>query len=409
MVHICYNFDRIEINSYLVNAVQMNKPIVRAQLETVLSDLREYPAVALLGPRQCGKTTLAKSLGGSYFDLEKTADQVRLDLEWDETVKAKQLVILDEAHALPEVFPRLRSAVDKDRERNGRFLLLGSISPVLMRNVSQSLAGRIAYVDLTPFLYHELPHKAAQRLWLMGGFPKGGVLEPRKFVGWQRNYLRSLAQRDLPAWGLAAKPITTMRLFSVLGAAHGSIWNASQVGSALGLSYHTINDYVDFLEGVFLIRRVMPFASSVRKRIFKRPKIYWRDSGLLHYLLKVASIEDLFDAPQAGRSWESFVIEQILCALDVTGRTPQPYFWHTSNRAREIDLVLEFGREKWAVEIKLTASPNTHDMAALNASADIIGAKRRFLVSNTREVIEAGDKVSCNLPWLAAKILAKEI
>ncbi len=393
----------------LINTKKMNTPIIRAQLDAVQRSLRRSPAVSLRGARQCGKTTLAESLGGSYYDLEKEIDHVRLDANWDAAIKGQQLVTLDEAHAMPQVFPRLRSAIDMDRKRNGRFLLLGSISPVLMRKVSQSLAGRIALVDLTPFLYQELPPEAAQRLWLMGGYPDGGVLAPKEFGDWQEDYLTLLAQRDFPEWGFPAHPAATMRFFSVLGATHGAIWNASQVGSALNLTSPTINSYLDFLEEAYMIRRLMPFSSNMRKRIFKRPKIYWRDSGLLHWLLNVSSIDDLYNKRKEGVSWEGYVIEQILGALAATGRKPQPYFWHTSNGAREIDLVLEFGREIWAVEIKVASSPNSRDWTSLNASADVIGAKRRFLVTQTAEVVDAGDKAACNLPWLTAKIMAQEI
>ncbi len=164
-----------------------------------------------------------------------------------------------------------------------------------------------------------------------------------------------------------------------------------------------------FLEGAFLIRMLWPFAPSGHKRKFKRPKFYWRDSGLLHSLLNVSSMEDLHVNLQAGRSWEGYVIEQILGALDATGRSPDPFFWHSSYDAREIDLVLDFVREKWAVKTIHSANPDPSFFASLDAGADIIGAKRRFLVSQTEEVVDVGDKVLCNLPWLASKIMAKEI
>ncbi len=387
----------------------MNMPILRAQMDAVQRALLRSPAVALQGPRQCGKTTLAKSLGGAYFDLERPEDRLRLDANWDAVAEAQQLVILDEAHTVPELYPLLRSEIDRDMERKGRYLLLGSISPALMRNVTQSLMGCLALVELTPFLLHELPQQTARHLWLMGGFPKGGALNPEDFGDWQNGYLTMLAERDLPAWGLPSRPKKTKHLLSALGEAHGSIWNASQVGSALGLSYHTINSYLDILEGAFLVRRLMPFASSKRKRTFKRPKIHLRDSGLLHSLLNVASLEDLHVNIQAGRSWKGFVIEQILGALAAKGRRPRAYYWRTSHDAREIDLVLDFGREKWAVHSVLTTDPSDQAFAALDAGADIIGAKQRILVSQSESVVEAEDKVSCDLEWLTAKIAAQEM
>ncbi len=252
----------------------------------VLDRLEDFPAVALVGPRQCGKTTLAQAIGGVYFDLEQESERLRLDLEWDDLTRAKDLVVLDEAQSWPEVFTRLRGAIDRDRKRTGRFLLLGSVSPSLMLQVSQSLAGRLSLVELTPLLYAELRTKASRsRRWLLGGYPDGGVLEPKRYPRWQIDYLALLTQRDLPAWGLPAKPQVTDRLLRMLAALHGQTWNASQVGQSLGLSYHTVNTYLDYLVGTFLIRRLQPFQANIRKRLVKRPKVYWRDSGLLHALL----------------------------------------------------------------------------------------------------------------------------
>lgn len=208
----------------------------------VLTRLATYPAVAVLGPRQCGKTTLARSLGGHYFDLEQEPERLRADLEWDGLAAGKGLVIFDEAQSWPEVFVRLRGAIDQDRTRTGRFLLLGSVSPSLMVQVSESLAGRLSLVELAPFLWTELATTASrERLWLCGGYPDAGVLEPRAYPQWQRDYLTLLVQRDLPNWGLPARPQTTDRLLRMLAALHGQVWNASQVGQSLGLSYQTVN------------------------------------------------------------------------------------------------------------------------------------------------------------------------
>ena len=198
---------------------------VRRQL---MVRLAAYPAVALIGPRQCGKTTLARSMAGVYFDLEQEPERLRLDLEWDGLVAGKALVILDEAQSWPEIFARLRGAIDDDRRRMGRFLLLGSVSPSLMHHVSESLAGRLSLVELTPLLSTELRAKASRdRLWFRGGYPDGGVLEPGPYPRWQLDYLALLAQRDLPAWGLPAKPQTTDRMLRMLAVLHGTIWNAA--------------------------------------------------------------------------------------------------------------------------------------------------------------------------------------
>ena len=370
----------------------------------VLERLAASPAVALIGPRQCGKTTLALSMDGVYFDLEQLPERLRLDLEWDKLVAAKKLVILDEAQAWPDVFPRLRGAIDGDRKRMGRFLLLGSVSPSLMVQVSESLAGRLSLVELTPFLGTELKNKPSrERRWLCGGYPDGGVLVPSNYPRWQLDYLALLGQRDLPTWGLPAKPQTTSRLLRMLAAIHGQVWNASQVGQSMGLSYQTVNSYLDYLVGAFLIRRLPPYRANIRKRLVKSPKIYWRDSGLLHALLNITNRNTLLVQPWVGASWEGFVIEQAIGELTSLGKNFEAYYFRTSD-GYELDLVLDFGKERWAIEIKLTSSPGPADMAHLDKTADMIGAKRRFLVSQTRRPTGDEKRASCNLADLIARL-----
>lgn len=365
----------------------------------VRSRLAASPAVAIVGPRQCGKTTLARSLGGVTYDLELEADRVRLDVEWESKIAGRPLLILDEAQAWPAVFPRLRAAIDADRRRNGRFLLLGSVSPALMKEVSESLAGRLSLVELTPFQWSEMPPgETRERLWLCGGFPAGGILRPARFPAWQNDYLALMAQRDLPAWGLPAKPQVTARLFRMLAAVHGQAWNASQIGQSLGLSYHTVNGYVDFLEGAFLIRRLRPFHANIGKRLTKSPKVTWRDTGLLHALLNVADRETLLSQPWAGASWEGFVIEQIVNEAARLGVGAEPFFFQTSD-GHEIDLLLDLGKEKWAFEVKLSTEPSLGDWERLNKVAEMAGAKRRFLVSRASRATGDGERGTGNLDW----------
>jgi predicted AAA+ superfamily ATPase len=368
---------------------------IRRQL---IERLKAYPAVAMVGPRQCGKTTLARSIRGVYYDLEHEEDRLRLDLEWDALVAGKNLAILDEAQSWPEVFTRLRGAIDRDRRRMGRFLILGSVSPSLMIRVSESLAGRLSIVELTPFLWTELRGKPSrERRWLCGGYPDGGVLDRKQYPRWQLDYLTLLAQRDLPTWGLPAKPQTTDRLLRMLAAVHGRTWNASQVGRSLGLSYQTVNSYLDYLAGAFLIRRLRPYQTNIRKRLIKNPKVYWRDSGLLHALLMVSDERTLLMQPWVGASWEGFVIEQAIGELSSRGCAFEAYYFRTSDQY-ELDLVLDLGRDRWAVEIKLTASPGPADMARLDQAADLIGASRRFLVSQVGRSFGDEKRASCNLP-----------
>jgi predicted AAA+ superfamily ATPase len=366
--------------------------------------LKTYPAVVLVGPRQCGKTTLAKSMAGAYFDLEQETERLRADLEWDALIAGGRLAILDEAQSWPELFPRLRGAIDRDRKRMGRFLLLGSVSPSLMGQVSESLAGRLSVIELTPFLWTELKAMLPrERRWMYGGYPDGGVLKPRRYPRWQLDYLSLLAQRDLPLWGLPAKPQTTDRLLRMLAAIHGQTWNATQVGQSLGLSYQTVNSYVDYLVGAFLIRRLPPYQGNIRKRLIKSPKVYWRDSGLLHALLNVPDERNLLAQPRVGASWEGFVIEQVIGELSAQGRVFDAYCFRTSDQY-ELDLVLDLGSERWALEVKLSASPGPADMTRMEKAADLIGASRRFLVSQVARSTGDEKRASCNLSGLIERL-----
>lgn len=380
----------------------------RSASALVATRLRASPAVALVGPRQCGKTTLAQAMAlrrrGTYFDLEQPADRLRIDVGWEEFTARDSLIVLDEAQAYPEVFNRLRGAIDRRRARKGRFLLLGSVAPALMTRVSESLAGRLAIVELTPLTLGELPAKSARdRLWLTGGYPDGGVRAAGAFPRWQRDYLTLLAQRDLPAWGLPATAQVTERFFRMLAAVHGQNWNASTLGQSLGLSYHTVNSYLDWLEGAFLIRRLPSYHANIGKRLVKAPKVYWRDPGLLHALLGVRTADELLGQPWVGASWEGFVIEQAIAAMLQRGEPANAHFFRTSD-GREIDLLINVGRELWAIEIKLTSSPSEAEFQRLDQTADLVRADRRIMVSRVADPIDGGRRVSANLAWLVERL-----
>jgi predicted AAA+ superfamily ATPase len=369
----------------------------RASAPFLRSTLRRFPAVTLVGPRQCGKTTLAREIGGEYFDLEQESDRVRLDLEWTRLVAGRTRVILDEAQTHPAVFPRLRAAIDADRSRNGRFILLGSVSPALMRSVSESLAGRMAVIELTPFLWNELAARPMRsRLWLMGGFPDGGVRRPAAFPQWANSYLRLITERDLPALGIPCTPQVTQKLLRMMAALNGQQWNASELGRSMGVNYQTVTRYVDFIEGAFLLRRLPAFHANLSKRLVKAPKIHWRDTGLLHATLGIDSDDALRHHPAVGASWESFVVEQALGMLAALGVPHSAFHFRTSD-GYELDLVLESGRERWAVEIKLTSDPSPHDLARLEKCAAMVSATRAILVSQV--AADAGDKhrLSCGI------------
>lgn len=381
--------------------------IAREMTALVRARLKDYPAVGLVGPRQTGKTTLARAISSVYFDLEQPAERIRLDLQWAALLKQKKLIVLDEVQAWPDVFPRLRGAIDADRKRAGRFLLLGSVSPSLMQHVSESLAGRLGLVELAPLLCTELADVPLTERWLRGGFPEGGVMGGGRFPQWQLDYLTLLAQRDLPVWGLPAKPAVTDRLLRMTAAVHGQIWNASQVGQSLGLSYHTVNSYLDFLEGAFLLRRLPPWLPNLKKRLVRSPRVYWRDSGLLHALLGVREAGELLHQPWVGASWEGFVIGQVVEFLAARGVTVAPHYFRTAD-GYEVDLVFKLGRRLWAVEVKLTSSPAQTDFARFDAAADLIGADRRVLVAQVVETTYNGKAGIASLSGLL-ELLAKEI
>jgi predicted AAA+ superfamily ATPase len=380
-----------------------------ARLVTTLVEARleDYPAVGLVGPRQAGKTTLARALSAVYFDLEQPGERLRLDVQWEALMKQRKLVVLDEAQAWPEVFPRLRGAIDGERKRVGRFLLLGSVSPALMHQVAESLAGRLAPVELAPLLGAELPRVPLAERWLRGGYPEGGVMGGGRFPQWQLDYLTLLAQRDLPLWGLPAKPAVTDRLLRMTAAVHGQIWNASQVGQSLGLSYHTVNSYLDFLEGAFLVRRLPPWLPNLKKRLIRSPRVYWRDSGLLHALLGVREASELLHQPWVGASWEGFVIGQVVEWMAAKGRPVEPHYFRTTD-GYEVDLVFKLGRQVWAIEVKLTSSPAQADLARFNAAADLFDADRRVLVAQVGETIFNGKSGIASLPGLL-ELLAQEM
>ncbi len=366
--------------------------------------LERSPAVVLVGPRQCGKTTLARDLPGIvYFDLERDSDRLRLDVEWATLMAATQCIVLDEAQTMPELFPRLRGEIDEKRKINGRFLLLGSVAPSLMKHVAESLAGRMAILEMTPFVASELPEEQWDSLWCYGGYPDGGILDEGQFPEWQHDYLTLLAQRDFPVWGLPALPPVTLRLLKMLAAVQGQPWNASQIAQGLGLTYHTVNSYVEFLEQAFLIRRIPAWSGNVLKRIVKSPRLYWRDSGLCHALLGLRSKESIYDQPWVGHSWEGWVIEQVINAFQLAGIIVSPYWFRTQDQL-EADLILEFGAERWVIEVKLTSLPKNEDMIALRKVSEMVAATRSILVSRTRDIVWGAKDSSVNLSALLSHI-----
>lgn len=372
--------------------------MLKRKAEKQLVELMGYfPAVAIVGPRQVGKTTLAKMLikktkkPSIYLDLELSSDFSKLmDAQLFLEQHRDKCVIIDEVQRMPELFPLLRALIDKNR-MPARFLLLGSASPDLIRDSSESLAGRIGYIELTPLNITEIKNRTnSDLLWLRGGFPDA-LLAPTASLWqkWVSNFVKTYIERDLPMLGMPASPILTQRLWAMLSHLHGQELNYSNLARSLEISVASVKTYVDFLEHAFLIRRLRPYSMNAKKRLVKTPKLYIRDSGLLHHQNAIYSYDDLYNNILIGNSWEGYVIEQVhqLLADDL-----KLFFYRTSDGS-EIDLVFVKANTVVATaEIKHTSTPalsrgNTISINDLKAKSNFIITKDSddyFLKENVR-------------------------
>lgn len=322
----------------------------------------DYPVVGIIGPRQCGKTTLAKKVMGKlnkasvYLDLENDDDLSKLSEPGIFLQQYKdQCVVIDEIQRLPQLFALLRSLVDQHRIP-GRFILLGSASPVLIRESSESLAGRIAYLELTPFRLDEVAGNYTwQELWCRGGFPLSFLTEnDQKSFEWRQFFLQSYIERDIPMLGLAADPVVIKRFLKMIAAFHGNLWNTESFSRSLGIHAQTVNRYVNFLENAFLVSRLLPFSTNISKRLVKSPKIYIRDSGIMHFLNNLVTMDDLWNSPLLGNSWEGFVVMQIQSVI----RNKAELYFYRTHQGAECDLLIVKGNSvKACIEIKFTSSP----------------------------------------------------
>ncbi|MVM41878.1 DUF4143 domain-containing protein [Spirosoma sp. HMF3257] len=337
--------------------------MIRRFLEKELLELiSDRPAVALVGPRQVGKTTLVRSLTPQlpgepiYLDLESNQDINRLqEPELYLTDRQDKLVIVDEVQRMPELFPLLRSLIDRHRVA-GRFVLLGSASPHLLQQSSESLAGRIAYLELQPLIWPEVRGQVTyQQHWLRGGYPDVLLAPSDRLANRRMNdFIQAYVERDLPALGLGASPARVRTLLSMLVSVHANLLNTSELSRSLGLSVPTVQSYLDFLENAFLIRRLAPYFVNLTKRLVKTPKLYLRDSGMFHTLAAIDSIDVLTGSLYIGSSWEGYVIQQVLASLSYD---TQAYFYRTADGS-ELDLVLVRGGEPIiGIEIKYTNAP----------------------------------------------------
>jgi predicted AAA+ superfamily ATPase len=366
----------------------------------VLRALERFPVVALLGPRQVGKTTLALSLSGAraggqkYLDLERDSDRSKLaDAERYLERQRGALVILDEVQRRPEIFPLLRSLVDeriRAGKRSGHFLVLGSASRDLLRQSSESLAGRIAYLELTPFSLLELPAATEpatlDTAWVRGGFP-GSYLASSEDASWEwrGQFIATYLERDLPQLGARLPAEQMRRLWTMLAHGQGDVLNAAKLAAGLGVSGNTVRNYLDVLTDLYMVRQLAPWVGNSRKRLVRAPKVYGRDAGLVHRLANVPDLETLLGHPLCGHSWEGFVIEQLLAYLPDSW---QATFYRTSAQA-EIDLVLEGPRRRvLAIEVKRAAAPRPGKGFLLGC--EDVRATERFIVIPSGEAHPVG-------------------
>jgi uncharacterized protein len=372
-----------------------------------------FPAVILLGPRQCGKTTLARHfVAGRYFDLEKPSDLQVFSGDIEYALRQlKGPLILDEAQTLPALFPVLRSLIDESRRANGRFFLLGSVSPELVRNISETLAGRVGILELTPFLYAEVAGRRAvklETLWQRGGFPDAFLARSdEQWQEWQEGYLRTFVERDVARHRLTISSAEVRRLMTMLAHAHGGILNYSNLGRSLGYSHHTVQNLLDLLEGYFLVRRLAPYHANLGKRLVKAPKAYIRDTGLLHYLLGIGNLDALFTSPARGNSFEGFLIEQIIALEKLHAPGSNFYFFRTYTGA-EIDLLIDRGQSRIGFEFKTGVAIAPRDWVHLQAGiADgvidkgivVYNGTRSFAANEHIRVVPASELLTSAAKW----------
>jgi predicted AAA+ superfamily ATPase len=349
--------------------------------------------VALLGPRQCGKTTLVRQFispdAAHYFDLEDPVGVARLEEPMNTLSKLKGMVVIDEIQRQPSLFPILRVLADR-KPLPAKFLILGSASPELIKHSSESLAGRLARVTMAGFTLSEVGLSVSSRLWLRGGFPRSFLAKTEKdSVNWRKDFIQSFVERDLPAYGITLPSLTLSRLWIMVAHYHGQLLNSSEIARSLGINELTVKRYLDVLSGVFMVRQLQPWHVNIKKRQVKAPKIYIRDTGILHSLLGIRSMDDLLANPKYGASWEGYILEQIINFVE----PDEVYFWATHNGA-EIDLVFLKGSRLYGVECKRADAPAmTPSMKIalkdlkLARIAVIYPGKQRYLLHKQIEVV----------------------
>jgi len=356
--------------------------------------LRRFPVVGIVGARQVGKSTLARSLAAlrkgptTIFDLEDPVDLSRLEDPGLTLRPLRGLVILDEIQRKPELFPLLRVLADRDRPRT-RFLVLGSASPDLLRQSSESLAGRIYYYTLDGVALDEAGGDQLEKLWLRGGFPRSFLARShRQSIDWRRGFVRTFLERDVPALGITISSETLRRFWSMLAHYHGQTWNASEFARSFGVADTTVRRYLDLLTSTFVVRQLRPWHANVQKRQVKAPKVYIADSGLLHALLNLVTTRDLEVHPKLGASWEGFMLGQVIHRLEVDPE--ECFFWGTHTGA-ELDLLVVRGRKKIGFEFKRTESPKV--TRSIRSALVDLGLTRLDVVHAGDHTFDLGKKI----------------
>ena len=382
----------------------IDRPLARTRIREAFS---VHPAVALTGPRQCGKTTLARAIaadapeGSAFFDLESAVARRRLEAPEQALAGLSGLVVVDEIQREPALFETLRVLVDRP-DNPARFLVLGSASPSLVRGTSESLAGRVGLVDLSGFDLAETETESWRTLWLRGGFPRS-FLAPhdRASAVWRQSFVQTFLERDIPQLGITVPAETLRRFWTMLAHYHGQVWNAAEFARALGSNEGTARRYLDILIGAFMVRALPPWFANVRKRQVKSPKIYLRDSGLLHTLLTLETGAEVAGHPKVGASFEGFAVEQLAGAFE----TGAVYFWATHGGA-ELDLLITRGGRRYGFECKLADAPGT--TRSMRVALDDLELEHLFVVYPGDEAYPLDDRISVvpieSIPALARSL-----
>ena len=368
--------------------------IRHADIDKATRLLKTNPVVALLGPRQCGKTTLARQITEKikgeihFFDCENPREAQRLSDPLTALNDLAGVVIIDEIQRVPEIFPVLR--VLADREKNVRYLLLGSASPQLLRQSSETLAGRIAFMELSGFHLENIPAAKTETLWLRGGFPRSYLADDDAgSFEWRQNFIATFLEKDIPNLGLQIPPRMLHRFWSMLAHYHGQLFNASEIGRSLGVSDQTARRYLDLLTATYMIRETRPWFYNTKKRLIKSPKIYFRDSGILHALLSIENKTGLTGHPKLGASWEGFVVEEVIKSLGI--RDNQTYFWGVHTGA-EIDLIFEKNGRLYGVEVKHSLAPSV--TPSIKTALEELSLAHVWILYPGKEKYALSDKVT---------------